>query len=54
MVFLSETAMELCNIALGDDVILYGKNVAVKTAFPSNERSAISLSLTKTGTNIKY
>lgn len=49
MVFLSETAMELCEIALGDEVLLTGKNVAVKTAFPSNDGSIISLSLTKTG-----
>ncbi|XP_033228007.1 ATPase family protein 2 homolog isoform X2 [Belonocnema kinseyi] len=48
MVFLSETAMELCNIALGDEVLLTGKSVAVKTAFPCNDGSIVSLSLTKT------
>lgn len=52
MVFLSTSVMELCNIALGDDVLVVGKNIVVKTAFHSNN-SNFSVSFTKSG-KVKY
>lgn len=47
MIFLSTSAMEFCNIALGDDVLVVGNNVVVKTAFHSNNSNVVSVSLTK-------
>ncbi|XP_014473565.1 PREDICTED: spermatogenesis-associated protein 5 [Dinoponera quadriceps] len=48
MVFISISAMQLCNIAIGDTVIIEINNVKiVKTAFPTNDTNLTSVSLTK-------
>ncbi|XP_011148576.1 spermatogenesis-associated protein 5 isoform X2 [Harpegnathos saltator] len=48
MVFISSSAMQLCNIAIGDAVVVETNSVkVVKTAFPTNDTSLISASLTK-------
>ena len=46
--------MELCNISLGDEVLISGINTVVKNAFPINSESIASVSLTKSGKSLKY
>lgn len=42
--------MELCDIAIGDSVVIITNNaIVVKTAFPTNDLSLTSVSLTKNG-----
>ncbi|KAK2575726.1 hypothetical protein KPH14_012115 [Odynerus spinipes] len=48
MVFISQSVMLLCNIAIGDPVIVATKdNIIIKTAWPTNEKSLLSVSLSK-------
>ncbi|KAL6447262.1 hypothetical protein ACFW04_001487 [Cataglyphis niger] len=48
MVFISQSAFQLCNIAIGSPIVIATKDeVVVKTAWPTNEKSLTSVSLTK-------
>ncbi|XP_014604873.1 PREDICTED: spermatogenesis-associated protein 5 isoform X1 [Polistes canadensis] len=48
MVFLSQTVMQLCNIAIADPVIIATKNsIIVKIAWLANDKSLLSVSLPK-------
>ncbi|XP_032670564.1 ATPase family protein 2 homolog [Odontomachus brunneus] len=48
MVFISSSAMQVCNIAIGDAVVVETNNAkVVKTAFPTNDTCLTSASLTK-------
>ncbi|KAI4486223.1 hypothetical protein M0802_012462 [Mischocyttarus mexicanus] len=48
MVFVSQTVMQLCNIAIGDPVIIATKNsIIVKIAWLANDKSLLSVSLSK-------
>ncbi|XP_072760748.1 ATPase family gene 2 protein homolog A [Anoplolepis gracilipes] len=48
MVFISQSAFQLCDIAIGSPVVIATKDeVVVKTAWPTNEKSLTSVSLTK-------
>ncbi|KAG8037306.1 hypothetical protein G9C98_005516 [Cotesia typhae] len=48
MVFMSQSALELCQIAIGDRVILSFQDVEiVKTAWPTSDKSLTSVCLTK-------
>ncbi|XP_029673347.1 ATPase family protein 2 homolog [Formica exsecta] len=48
MVFISQSAFQLCDIAIGSPTVIVTKDeVVVKTAWPTNEKSLTSVSLTK-------
>lgn len=48
MVFMSLSAMQLCNVAIGDPVTVATKdNIIVKIAWPTNDKSLLSVSLSK-------
>ncbi|XP_029178349.1 ATPase family protein 2 homolog isoform X2 [Nylanderia fulva] len=48
MVFISQSAFQLCDIAIGSSIVVATKDEAViKTAWPTNEKSLTSVSLTK-------
>lgn len=48
MIFISQSVMQLCNIAIGDPVTVATKDsVIIKTAWPTNEKSLLSASLSK-------
>ncbi|XP_043527623.1 ATPase family protein 2 homolog isoform X1 [Frieseomelitta varia] len=48
MAFISQSALQLCEIAIGDYVLVTaGDNKAVKTAWPTKDKSLTSVSLTK-------
>ncbi|XP_014213266.1 spermatogenesis-associated protein 5 [Copidosoma floridanum] len=48
MVFLSESAMQLCEIPIGNPVLVTNKdNVVVKTAWPLNDKTLTTVCLTK-------
>ena len=52
MAFISQSALQLCEIAIGDYVLVTaGDNKAVKTAWPTKDKSLTSVSLTKHGNN---
>lgn len=55
MVFISSSAMQVCNIAIGDAVVVETNNAkVVKTAFPTNDIYLTSASLTKQGKYLVY
>ncbi|XP_071864966.1 ATPase family gene 2 protein homolog A isoform X2 [Bombus fervidus] len=48
MVFISQSALQLCEIAIGDCVlVIAGESKVVKTAWPTKDKSLTSVSLTK-------
>lgn len=48
MVFMSQSVMQLCNVAIGDPVTVATKNnIIVKIAWPTNDKSLLSVSLSK-------
>ncbi|XP_050464249.1 ribosome biogenesis protein SPATA5 [Cataglyphis hispanica] len=48
MVFISQSAFQLCDIAIGSPTVIATKDeIVVKTAWPTNEKSLTSVSLTK-------
>ncbi|XP_043581016.1 ATPase family protein 2 homolog isoform X3 [Bombus pyrosoma] len=48
MVFISQSALQLCEIAMGDCVlVIVGESKVVKTAWPTKDKSLTSVSLTK-------
>ncbi|XP_006621935.1 ATPase family protein 2 homolog isoform X2 [Apis dorsata] len=48
MVFISQSALQLCEIAIGDSVLVtVGENKVVKTAWPTKDKSLTSVSITK-------
>lgn len=50
MVFVSQPALQLCEIALGDPVVVTTNDgVVVKTAWPTKDKALTSVSLTKHG-----
>lgn len=50
MVFMSESALQLCEISIGDPVIISNKdNLVVKVAWPMNDKSLTCVLLTKNG-----
>lgn len=50
MVFISQSALQLCEIAIGDCVlVIAGESKVVKTAWPTKDKSLTSVSLTKHG-----
>lgn len=50
MVFVSQFTLQLCEIAIGSPTIIATKDeVVVKTAWPINDKSLTSVSLTKHG-----
>lgn len=50
MVFMSQFALQLCDIAIGSPAVVATKDeVVVKTAWPTNDKSLTSVSLTKHG-----
>ncbi|XP_043801916.1 ATPase family protein 2 homolog isoform X2 [Apis laboriosa] len=50
MVFISQSALQLCEIAIGDSVLVtVGENKVVKTAWPTKDKSLTSVSITKHG-----
>lgn len=52
MVFISQSALQLCEIAIGDSVLVtVGENKVVKTAWPTKDKSLTSVSITKHGNN---
>lgn len=52
MVFISQSALQLCEIAIGDSVlVIVGENKVVKTAWPTKDKSLTSVSITKHGNN---
>lgn len=54
MVFISQSAFQLCDIAIGSPTVVATKDeVVIKTAWPTNEKSLTSVSLTKHGKYIK-
>lgn len=47
---MSESALQLCEIAMGDPVLIKSKdNLVVKTAWPMNDKSLTTVFLTKSG-----
>lgn len=55
MVFISQSAFQLCDIAIGSPTVIVTKDeVVVKTAWPTNEKSLTSVSLTKHGKYTKF
>lgn len=50
MVFVSQFTLQLCEIAIGSPTVVATKDeVVVKTAWPTNDKSLTSVSLTKHG-----
>lgn len=50
MVFISQSALQLCEIAIGDCVlVIAGESKVVKSAWPTKDKSLTSVSLTKHG-----
>lgn len=50
MIFISSSAMQVCNIAIGDTVVVEINSAkVVKTAFPTNDICSLSAYLTKQG-----
>lgn len=50
IVFISQSAFQLCDIAIGSSIVVATKDeVVIKTAWPTNEKSLTSVSLTKHG-----
>ncbi|OAD62411.1 Spermatogenesis-associated protein 5 [Eufriesea mexicana] len=48
MVFISQSALQLCEIAIGDSaVVIAGENKVIKTAWPTKDKALTSVSLTK-------
>lgn len=48
MIFISQSALQLCEIAIGDSVLVtVGENKVVKTAWPTKDKSLTSVSITK-------
>ncbi|KMQ86150.1 spermatogenesis-associated protein 5 [Lasius niger] len=48
IVFISQSAFQLCDIAIGSSIVVATKDeVVIKTAWPTNEKSLTSVSLTK-------
>lgn len=55
MVFISQSAFQLCDIAIESPIVIATKDeVVVKTAWPTNEKSLTSVSLTKHGKYVKF
>jgi len=50
MVFVSQFTLQLCEIAIGSPTVIATKDeIVVKTAWPTNDKSLTSVSLTKHG-----
>ncbi|XP_043267934.1 ATPase family protein 2 homolog isoform X2 [Venturia canescens] len=50
MVFLAPSTMQMCEIPIGDPVIIEGRgNSIVRTAWPTNDKTLLSVSMTRKG-----
>lgn len=50
MVFVSQSALQLCEIPIGDSILVVaGENKVIKTAWPTKDKALTSVSLTKHG-----
>lgn len=50
MVFLAPSTMQMCEISIGDPVVMEdSENAIVRTAWPTNDKTLLSVAMTRKG-----